>query len=156
MKTLYGTERSLFWDGHLKYEKMCWEIPGRKFIGQYGTCLCWQYCNQLWLVMISDAGRLLNYEEGRKYAWSDVICTSVWTWKWRRAGPCNSLQNELHKRGMCRYASYPRQSVREFSCDRTVYAERFLNRRTPGRHFQHQLWNSTFIFVFLFPYQMDK
>jgi hypothetical protein len=60
-------------------------------IGQYCTCLCRQYPNQLWFVMISDAGRLLNYEKGRKYVWSEVICNSVWMWKWTRVGPCNSL-----------------------------------------------------------------
>jgi hypothetical protein len=43
------------------------EIPGLKFLGEYGTCLCWWIPDQLCLVMISEAGRLLSYEEGRQY-----------------------------------------------------------------------------------------
>jgi hypothetical protein len=44
------------------FEILCW-----KFLGQHGTCLCRQCSNQLWFAMISDARRLLNYKEGRKY-----------------------------------------------------------------------------------------
>jgi hypothetical protein len=36
-----------------------------------------------------------------------------------------------------------------------LYAERFLNQRTPSRHFEHQLWISTFVFICLFPYQIN-
>jgi hypothetical protein len=133
----------------------CWNIPGWKFFAQYGTCLCLYYFNRLWIVMISGAGRLINYEEGRKYVWSEVICTSVWTWKWRIVVPCSSLQNELHKRGMCRYASYPWWNERKFSWGRRLYSVRFLNRRTSS-HFEHQLWISTFVRVCLFPYQITK
>jgi hypothetical protein len=69
----------------------CWDIPGWKFLGQYGTCLWWWWSNQLRSVMLSDAGRILNDEKGRKYVWSEVMCTSVWIRKWNRVVPCNEL-----------------------------------------------------------------
>jgi hypothetical protein len=34
---------------------LCW-----KFLCQNGTCLCWMCSIRLWLVMISDSGRLLS------------------------------------------------------------------------------------------------
>jgi hypothetical protein len=36
------------------------------------------------------------------------------------------------------------------------YAERFPNHRTSSRHFEHQLWISSSVFICLFPYQINK
>jgi hypothetical protein len=47
--------------------------------------------------------------------------------------------------------------AREVSAEaERLYAGRFPNRRTPSSHFKYQLWIGTFVFICLFPYQIDK
>jgi hypothetical protein len=120
---------------HFKLKNItCWGIPGGKFLGQYGTCLCLSCSNQMCFVSISDSGRFIKYEEGRKCLWSEVIRTSIWIWKWMKVTPYNILRNKLKKRGMCRCAFYPWWSAWEFSWGRTVVRWKFPQRRDTHPH----------------------
>jgi hypothetical protein len=68
---------------------------------------------------------------------TNVTRTFVWMWKWEWVAPCNSMQKELHRRGMCTYASYLWWSAREFRWGRTVVWWKIP--QTPSRHFEHKL-----------------
>jgi hypothetical protein len=58
------------------------------------------------------------------------------------------------KWGMCTYARYPWWSTRDFRQGKRLHAERFPMRRASSRHFKHQLWTSTSVFL-LFHYRIN-
>jgi hypothetical protein len=58
------------------------------------------------------------------YVSNILICCGL-LWFWVRVVPCNSLRNELHKRGMCRNAFYPWWSAQKFSWGRTGVCWKF-------------------------------
>jgi hypothetical protein len=121
-----GPETSLFWDTSTwsVYVACAERFPVENFLismvlvfvdSIQSAAVCYDFGSR----------KLLNFGEGRKYVWSEVMCTAVWIWKWRRVVPCNSLQNELHKRLICRYESYPWWSDRKFSSGETVVCWKF-------------------------------
>jgi hypothetical protein len=74
--------------------------------------------------MVSDAGRLLNYEEGNTY---DADMHLIFD----------------EARGNSAEAEH-------------LYAERFPNRWTPSRHFEHKLCITTSVFICLFHFPIHK
>lgn len=63
--SIVGCPKNIHWKIFVERD----EVPCWKFLGQYGTC---QWCNHLWFVVISNAGRLLNYDEEWDYK-SDML-----------------------------------------------------------------------------------
>jgi hypothetical protein len=91
----------------------------------------------------------MNHEEGRKYAWSDAICTSgyVSEGEWFHVISCE--MNYINEE--CADMHLILDEARENSTEaERLYAERLPNRRTPSRHFEHQLWIWAFVFIAYF------
>jgi hypothetical protein len=123
MKIHIVPETSLFWDAAAwsLYVARAERFPVWNFLVSMALLCVGSVlinCTLLWFR--KPEGYTTTKKEGNTYDQSEVMCTSVRIWKWRRVIPCNSLRNELHKRSMCRYASYRRWSVRKFSYGRTV------------------------------------
>jgi len=99
-------QKLFYFDVHLllyvaRVEIFCWE-----FFDQCYTInmLVHRTVNFLWLVMFSETGFFFSISRKMRVIRSD--CTLDWTWNWRRVLPCNGLQSELHRQGMCRDALY--------------------------------------------------
>jgi hypothetical protein len=112
MEIHIGPETSLFWDTPMW--SLYYHVLRNYLVSEVLVCV--EHSNQLWLLWFRVLGGYSTTRKEIRMIRGDLYLS----WKWRRVVPCSSLQNELHKRGMCRYAFYPWWSAREFSWGRTV------------------------------------
>jgi hypothetical protein len=153
MQIHIGPETSLFWESHFKLMRSTrWEIPGWDFFGQYGTCLCWQCSNHLWFVVNSGAGRLLNYKEGNTYdqRWFQFGYGSEGERFHATAGRTHYTDEG------CAHMQLLLGETREIQLRQNGCTLKRPQPPDTQSSFWTQLWISTVVFMYFFPYQINK
>lgn len=127
-------QKLFYFDVHLLIRSPCWDFLLRIFFINIILLICWYtvlytFCGWLWFQ------KLECYSASRKIRVIRSDCTLDWMWNWRRMLPCNGLQSELHRQGMCRDALYNWRSWHKLNWGQN---RRMMNVSSQAGHYYEQ------------------